>query len=68
MSCTRQDTESCPVHEQDIEVILDEGWSGSDGENQFCASDELKFRHAEKVCDEDKIIEKCLNDLTVSSY
>ena len=64
----QENLEKCPVHEQDIEVVLDEGWSGSDGENQFCASDELKFRHAEKVCDEDKIIEKCLNDLTVSSY
>lgn len=55
----------CPEHELDIEVTLDEGWSASDGNQEFVAPDALKFSHFEEFA-EDEIIDACLKDLQIN--
>jgi hypothetical protein len=61
----QENLEWCPENHLDVEVILDEGWSASDGRNEFVAPDVLRFSHFEKIQEED-IIDACFNDLQVS--
>lgn len=61
----QENLELCPENEQDIEVSLDDGWSASEGEYEFKAPDDLKFKHAEKVSDDDDVVISCLNELQV---
>lgn len=61
----QENLEWCPENHLDVEVILDEGWSASDGRNEFIAPDILRFSHFEKI-QEEEIIDACFNDLQVS--
>ena len=61
----QENLEFCSENELDIEVILDDSWSASDGEIKFIPHDSLKFCHFEEI-PQQEIIESCLNDLQVS--
>jgi hypothetical protein len=61
----QENLELCPEIEQDIEVTLEEGWSNSEGKNEFVPPASLKFCHAEINGEDDEIVATTLGEMQV---